>query len=107
MISLAQMRVPAVAFPPLSCKAVRKASIADEIEMTFFKENVELSLQADDAVSLELRDALRACMRRHELRRLLKDLDRVLFRGTIKRVYRGIMRGKPGIPRIGTTPARS
>ena len=47
--------------------------------MTFFKENVDLALQAGDK---ELCDALRACMQRYERRRLFNELDRVLLGGS-------------------------
>jgi len=104
MIALNLLGAPAGPLPPLPpLKEIRKSQISGDIEMTFFKETVDLALQVENQ---ELQDALRACMERYERIQLFKDFDRVFLGGLIKRVYRRIKKDSPGIRRIDTTPPR-
>jgi hypothetical protein len=102
MISLKLLHESRGPFPPFpSFKVIRKLRISGEVEMAYFKENVQLTLKADD---LELREALCACLKKYEWRQLLGQLDKLLFGGHINRVRRRFEKTLPGIRRIDTTP---
>lgn len=93
MITLKQLHASTGAFPPFpSMKVIRKRRIVDDIELAFFKENVDLALKTDDADNRELRDALCACLRRNERIRVLREVERVLLGGFVKRAYRRLVK---------------
>jgi hypothetical protein len=85
-------------FPPLS--KIKRIRIANDIEMIFFKENFDLATRTGDKA---LRDALKACLRRHERTRLLKDFDKVLLGGILKRAYRRVRNEPPSVHRVSMT----
>jgi len=104
MIPLNLLRATAAQFPPLPpLKVIRKMKIANDIEKIFFQENIDLAMQSEDE---KLRDALCACMKRYERRKLVVEFDRVLLGGLIKRAYRRIVKESSNGHRIDTTPAR-
>lgn len=104
MIPLKLLQAGTGPFPPLpSNKIIRKMRIAGAIEKSFFQDNLDLALQSGDA---ELRDALQACLRRHERLELLKNFDRVILGGLIKRVHRKRAEGPAGFNRIDTTASQ-
>jgi hypothetical protein len=105
MITLKQLHASSVAFPPFpSMKVIRNRRIVDDIELAFFKENVDLALETDDADNRELRDALCACLRTNERARVWRDIERVLLGGFVKRAYRRTVKDTE-IRRIGTLSA--
>jgi len=100
MISLKLLQAGPGPFPPFPSHAViKKMSIAGAIEKGFFQENLDLALQSEDA---GLREALQACLRRQERRELLRNVDRVILGGLIKRLSRAVTKGDSGIRRIDT-----
>ena len=102
MVPLSLIGVSTPAFPPLPpLAAIRKIRIANEIEMIFFRENYELAMRRGDAA---LRRALGSCLHRHDLRRFLRDADRVLLGGLAKRTYRRFVSSTPASRRITMTP---
>ena len=102
LIPLKLLGATAAPFPPFSpLKAIRRISWKDE--PNYLKENINLALQTGNT---ELHDALLACVRRYERIQLIKEIDRVLLGGVIKRAYRRIMKHPPGVPLIGITPPR-
>ncbi len=104
MISLKLLHGSSGPFPPFpSLKKIRKERISNDIEMAFFKENVKLAEQSEDQ---DLRNALNACLRRNELRRLFLEFQRLFVGGMIKKTYRRIVKSPPGVGRIDTTPPR-
>jgi hypothetical protein len=88
MIPLKLLGVDQGPFPPLpSPRTIRKGGARpDETEIFFFKENYDLAVQVGGAENRELHDALRARVRKAEVRRALADLDRALLAGTIRRL---------------------
>lgn len=104
MVPLQLLGVSTTAFPPFpSLSKIKKIRIANDIEMIFFKENYDLATRTGDKA---LRDALKVCLRRHELTRLLKDVDRVMLGGLVKRVYRRVVKTPPATYRISMTPPK-
>lgn len=104
MISLNLLQASAAPFPLLpALEEIRKSRISGEIEMTYFKESVDLALQVENQ---ELSDVLSACMKSYERRQLFNELDRLFLGGLIKRAYRRIIKDSPGIRRFDTTPPR-
>jgi hypothetical protein len=104
MIPLQLLGVSTPAFPPFpSLSKIKKIRIANDIEMIFFKENYDLATRTGDKA---LRDALKACLRRHERTRLFKDIDRVMLGGLVKRVYRRAAKTSPATYRISMTPPK-
>jgi hypothetical protein len=104
MIPLRLLGVSTPAFPPMPpLSEIKKIRIANEIEMIFFRENYDLAVRTGDKV---LRDALKACLRRHERTQLFKDVDRALLGGLAKRVYRRVAKTSPGTRRISMTPPK-
>ncbi len=101
MIPLGLLNASAAPFPPLFPKLIRRSQILNKNEIVFFKENVAFAVEREDH---RLRTALESRMRRYEQRQLIKDLDRVLLGGFIKRIYRRIVNDKPIVRRIETTP---
>jgi hypothetical protein len=101
MISLKLVGASAVPFPALpKPKALRRVNWKSEL-ICYLKENVDLALQSGDK---ELWRALSACLRKIERRRLLKDMDRVLLGGLLKRVRRKISKANPEARRIMAYP---
>lgn len=104
MIPLHLLGIQNAPFPPLPLlREIRKMRISGDIEMIFFKENLELPMLEGKN---ELREALQVCMKRYEKLWLFKEFDRVILSGLIKRVYRRIVKDTPNIRRIDTTPPR-
>jgi hypothetical protein len=105
MIPLELLNVSSAPFPPFApVKEIRKMPIKGDIELIFFKENMDLAVQSENR---ELHDALNACMTRYEKVKILKEIDRVLLGGFIKRAYRKIKGELPDTRRIDTTPPRA
>jgi hypothetical protein len=104
MIPLKLLRARAIPFPPLPPNdAIGKMRIAGDIELNFFKDNLDLALQSGDR---GLRDAMRTCLSRYERQRLFKEADRVLLGGLIKRAHRAKAKAGSGIQRTDTTPPK-
>jgi hypothetical protein len=102
MLPLNLLDASAAPFPSLPpIREIRKLHIANDIEAIFFKENVELALEATDK---KLMDALCACLRRHEYKKLFKAADRVLLGGVVKRAYCSMVRTPNVERRIDSTP---
>lgn len=102
MIALKLLGVTVTPFPQLpSLKAIRKMSIKSDFGPIMFKEIIELSTQSKDE---ELRAALYACKKRHELRQLFVEFDRVILGKLIKRAYRWLVKDSGGVRRISETP---
>jgi hypothetical protein len=92
MIPLKLLRALAAPFPPLpSLKAIRKMRINDT-DLMDYKESFDLALQVENKA---LGDAIYACMKRYERRKLVKEFDRVFLGGLLKRTYRRIMKDTP------------
>jgi len=87
---------PFPAFPPL--KAIRKMRI-EPTAAAFLVENAGLAQQAREPA---LRKALLARLRRWERRRLLKEVDRVLWGGFLRHICRRRRSARSGSPRIAT-----
>lgn len=90
---------PFPTLPPL--EAVRKMRVANDIEMIFFKENFDPALGTANPALLR---ALMACLRRYDRQQLMKAIDKVVLRGSIKKAYRRRAAATAGILRIDTTP---
>jgi hypothetical protein len=104
MIPLNLLNASFINFPPLqSADQIRKMRIAGDIEMIFFKENLEIS---DESNNKELRDALIACMSRYERIKLLKDFDRVMLGGILKRAFRKLSKYNSEARRIDSSPPK-
>jgi hypothetical protein len=102
MIPLKLLQAETGPFPPLpSSNIIKKMPIGGAIEKSFFQDNLDLAQQSGNA---ELRDALRACLRRHERSELLKNFDRVILGGLLKRIRRGLDKTPVGFQRIDTIP---
>ncbi len=102
MVPLSLIGVSTPAFPVLPpLREIRKIHIANDIEMIFFRENDELATRRGDPA---LRRALGSCLRRHDRKRFLKDVDRVLLGGLIKKTYRKFAHSTPSRRRIMMTP---
>lgn len=84
MVTLHLLGVEAPTFPPFpSVAALRQAPVdPDAIDLCA---NIEL---ADKVGHREIARALRACLRRHRLRRLAREADALLLRGLLRRAYR-------------------
>lgn len=90
---------PFPALPPP--RVLRKTRIANDIESIYFKENFDPGLGTADRALLR---ALRTCLKRYERRKLLKDVDRVLLGGFMRKAYLRRAQAADGNPRIDTTP---
>ena len=102
MIPLKLLGVSAIPFPSLPpVKTFQKSLANNNVEMIFFNENIELSLQSGDK---ELRNALYACMRKQEKKRLLVEFDRVLLNGVLKKTFRKIIHADKENRRIDADP---
>ncbi|MCR4410342.1 MAG: hypothetical protein QHH43_07725 [Candidatus Saccharicenans sp.] len=101
MIPLRVLGVKSPAFPDFpKLSVIKKLQIKNEIEMIFFKENLDLAINYGDK---DLVNAMRAYLRRYEMIQLLKEVDRVVLGGFIKRTHRRIIK-KPSFYRITMTP---
>lgn len=108
MIALKLLNAPVVPFPPFPpLEVIRKMPIGGEMEMTFFKEYLDLALQVGNR---EILDALQFCVKRQERKRLPGEIDRLFFGGRLKRMRRGMRRIRGIVPapegdrRIDTVP---
>lgn len=102
MIALKLLRASATAFPPLPpYQVIRKMRVKSDFGPIFFKEIFDLAMQEGGK---DMRDALYTCMKRHELRQLFVEFDRVILGRTIKRVYRKIFDRTHVVQRISETP---
>ncbi len=102
MIPLELLGASGGPFPPLPpLKAIRKMRIASDIESVFLKEILDPGIRP---AQRPLYRALKACIRRFELQRLLKDFDRIVLGGRIRKAYMRRAGPPPGIVRIDTTP---
>ena len=87
MVPLTLLGAKTAPFPPLPpLKELAKAGMGTEIERDFFRENVELAIATGAPEHRELRDALRQRLRRAEVRRAVRDLDRALLGGRMRRL---------------------
>ena len=102
MISLELVGASAVPFPALPTpKALRRVNWGRET--VYLKENVDLALQSGNK---KLRRTLLACMRKIERLQLLKDMDRILLGGLLKRARRKISKANPEARRIKAAPPK-
>ncbi len=98
MISLKLLGVLVSSFCNSSLKTIRKMSVKTSFGPIFFNEIIELAQQSQDE---ELRAALHACKKRHELKeQLLVELDRVLLGKIIKRTYRRLVKDSGEVPQF-------
>jgi hypothetical protein len=106
MIPLRLLGIDHGPFPPLPpAKAIRKGGGigADEWETYFFRENYELALETGGEENRDLCNALKARVKKAEVRRAIADLDRALLGGAVRRLLRV---DKP-MPGISLRPPRS
>jgi hypothetical protein len=88
-------------FPPLpALDMIVKAAFRDEFERTFLKESLDLPVLTNDPQDVALRQGLNRALKKAELRRVVRDFDRVLFGGQMRRVF---VKQPPALG-IGTTP---
>ncbi len=101
MTSLHIIQARTTAFPPFpSIKTIRRMNWKNETRNKL-KENMDL---AGEKQYWEIHKTLLGFVQRRERIQLLKDIDRVLLSGLIKRAYRRIVNGPPMVRRIDTTP---
>ena len=87
MVPLTLLDAKAAPFPPLPpARAIVKAGLETEIERDFFRENVELAAARDDLRHSELLHALSNGLRRAEVRSAVKEIDRALLGGRLRRL---------------------
>ncbi len=102
MIPLALLGVSGAPFPPLPpSKEIRKMRIANQIESVFLEETLEA---APGAPRGALYRAMKACLRRFELHKLMTGLDKAVLGRTLKKLYLRRAGGGAFITRIDTTP---
>ena len=77
-----------------------KGRVENETERWALQENFELALAEDAPQHRELREAMRKRLRRAETRRAVRDLDRVILDGWMRRTF---VKAVP-VRSIGTTP---
>jgi hypothetical protein len=86
MTALEILGAKAALFPPFPpAKTIRRRY--REVYQDYLKENLELAVRKGHE---ELAGALKAIQRRYDRKQLIKDADRVLLGGLIKRTYRKI-----------------
>jgi len=101
MIPLALLGAADVPFPPLPpTKDISKMRITGAIEKSFFQDNLDLAKTSGD---VRLLRALEACLRRYERQSLVKEVDRVLLGGRIKRIRQRRAGSGADLQRIDTT----
>jgi hypothetical protein len=101
MLPLEILGAKAALFPPLPpAKIIRREY--REIYQYFLKENLDLAARKGNK---KLARALKAIQRRYEWMQLIKDADRVLLGGLVKRTYRRIRKEPPPLTNwIDTLP---
>ena len=100
MIPLEIMGLRTPRFPwPLSLSAVRRTDWSREPDM--LGQNIAFAAARGDT---RVRRALAASRRRSQWTRLLKDVDRVLLGGNVKRIVRTLARRRPIERRLTVTP---
>jgi hypothetical protein len=88
MVGLRALGLTTPSLPALvSPDAVARLVIHSDNELSFFEDNEQLARQCGDEA---LRRALGKCLRRYARKRLLRDSDRVLFRGRLQRWFRAL-----------------
>jgi hypothetical protein len=98
MTSLELMGITGTPFPPFpSVKVIEKSNIYEDIEAIYFMDNLEL---VGGRGKKELKDALKKCIRKHELRKLFVKFDNLILKGTFKKIYQRMMNISPLIRRV-------
>ena len=91
MVQLRVLGITAPTFAPLTDLAdVRKLYLWEDAELAFVRESLALANQGTDA---PLREALRACIRRNEMRRFLRQTDELLLGGRVSKMRRWLRAG--------------
>jgi hypothetical protein len=104
MIPLKLMGFSSVPFPPLPpTRVIRKWHIHDDVELSYLKESIELFQQSADK---ELYNAVCACIRKSERRKLYFEIDRFFLCGFLKKIYRRFVKVPIYFRRIDTIPPR-
>lgn len=86
MVQLRVLGIDAPTFAPLTdLTNVRKLYLWEDAELAFVRESLALASQGSDA---PLQQALRACVRRNEMRRLLRRTDELLLGGRVSKMRR-------------------
>lgn len=102
MLPLELLGATSAPFPwPLSREAIRRADWSKEPIM--FGQNMDFALQKGDQ---RLWNELSAIRRRNERNRLLKEIDRVLLGGIVKKTTRTLSRNAPAARRIDVVPPK-
>jgi hypothetical protein len=100
MVTLHLLGVRSETLPPLSSRAVlRRAQVDDGA--TDLQANIELAVRVGDR---DVARALRACLRRYRMRKLIREADQVLLGGRVRRAYRWVRAAPPAPPLIGCVP---
>jgi hypothetical protein len=99
MVTLRLLGVTAPRFPPLpGIAAVKQLQVEDDGDQIYFEDNLDLALRRNDRAMAR---ALRRCIVRYELKKMAVNLDRVLFKGAVKRLYQralGLRERPPAAP---------
>lgn len=96
MIQLRVLGVDAPTFPKLiDLQSVRRLRIWEDIELDFVRESLAIANQGHDT---PLRNALKSCVWRNELRRLMRRTDEIAFSGRISKL-REQLRAKLSSPK--------
>lgn len=105
MIPLRLLGAPAGPFPPLPPpEQIRKMVVLNDVEEIFFRENLEA---AGNSADRDLVRALTGSLKRYERQKLVRDFDRVVLGGRVKKaILRRAARTAVGIERVHTTPGR-
>jgi hypothetical protein len=78
---------------------LRRAQVDDGA--TDLQANIELAVRVGDR---DVARALRACLRRYRMRKLIREADQVLLGGRVRRAYRWVRAAPPAPPLIGCVP---
>jgi hypothetical protein len=101
MVPLELLGAKAAPFPHLpALDTFMKGRVENETERWALQENFALALAEDAPQHRELREAMRKRLRRAETRRAVRDLDRVILDGWMRRTF---VKAVP-VRSIGTTP---
>jgi len=102
MTSLELLGLRPASFPwPLSFKAIKRMDWSHELIL--IEQNIELAVRRNNK---KIERVLRACLRRYERLRLLKDADRVFLGGIVKKAFRIFSKGAPTARRIDVVPPK-
>lgn len=102
MIPLELMGVRGAPFPPLPpSREIRRMRVANDIEAIFLEENLDAGTGAPKGALFR---ALRSCIRRFERQKLVRDLDKVVLGGKLRKAYLRRAGTGASITRIDTTP---